>query len=114
MRADDFQWLADKIEQHFPAELRERALQLIPESSDAEFISLCQSVEQNGFLHPIRVTDDMTLIDGRLRLQVGWTLSLDPAIQKFNPSDILRYVISENVLRQHLTSDQRALAGEKL
>lgn len=29
MRADDFQWLADKIEQHFPAELRERALTIL-------------------------------------------------------------------------------------
>jgi Protein of unknown function (DUF5131) len=69
---------------------------------------------RNGFLHPIRVTDDMVLIDGRNRLQAAWALSLDPPMEKFNPPDVVAYILSENMIRRHLTVGQRAMIAEKL
>jgi hypothetical protein len=35
MSADDFQWLADKIELHFPVEVREHSLNLLAELQQA-------------------------------------------------------------------------------
>src|SRR5260370_6072831 len=87
-------------------------LDLVPMLSDDEFQILCQDVDQLGFLHSIRINDDALLIDGRSRLQVGWTLSLDPHIERFNPPDVLAYVLSENVIRRHLTVDQQTLIAQ--
>jgi hypothetical protein len=90
------------------------AADLVPMSTDEEFQAGCRDVKARGFLHPVKVTNKNLLIDGRNRLQIGWALGLDPALERFNPSDPIAYVLSENVVRRHLTVGQRAMIAEKL
>jgi hypothetical protein len=90
------------------------ALALIPMMSDRTFQALCRDVEQHGFLHSVRITDDFILIDGRARLQAGWALELDPHIERFNPPEVLAYVLSENLIRQQLSEDQLAMIATRI
>jgi ParB-like chromosome segregation protein Spo0J len=85
-----------------------------PLLNDEEFEQLCDDIRSNGFLHPIRVTNDGILFDGRCRLQAAMALKLDPPIEWHTPPDIVKCVISENLQRRHLTAAQRALIAEKL
>jgi hypothetical protein len=90
------------------------AAELVPMSSDEEFQAACRDVKAYGFLHPVKITGENLLIDGRNRLQIGWALELDPPMERYNPSDPIAYVLSENVVRRHLTVGQRAMIAEKL
>src|SRR5260370_26514112 len=90
------------------------AAALLPMLSDQEFQSMCEDVDAQGFLHPVRIDDDAMLIDGRNRIQVGWALGKDPSIERFNPIDVFAYVISENIARRHLTPGQLAMIAAKL
>ena len=90
------------------------AADILPLASDDEFQEMCADVKAQGFLNPIRINKDNLLIDGRNRLQVGWAIGLDPSIKRFDPRDVLAYVISENVHRRQLTPGQRAMIAEKV
>jgi hypothetical protein len=90
------------------------AADLVPMSTDEEFQIGCHDVKVHGFLHAVKVTDENLLLDGRNRLQIASAISLDPPIERFNPSDPIAYVLSENVVRRHLTLGQRAMIGERL
>jgi hypothetical protein len=62
-------------------------LEIIPEAADETFQRVCADVDKNGFLHPIMIDDEDMLIDGRMRPQIGWVISLDPpkhCLQIFN------------------------------
>jgi hypothetical protein len=71
-------------------------------------LELVQDVEKNGFLHPAWVTDEGLLIDGRNRLCASIICEKDIRIERYNPVDPIQYVVSENLKRRHLTSQQRA------
>jgi hypothetical protein len=47
-------------------------------------------------------------------LQVAWAIELDPPIEKIRTSDVLGYVLSENIARRHLTAGQKASIAEKI
>lgn len=90
------------------------AADLLPMASDEEFQSMCVDVSRNGFLHPVKVTDNNLLIDGRNRIQVGWALSLDPGLERFTPVNALLFVLSENVHRRQLSVGQIAMVAKKI
>ena len=70
-----------------------------------------------GFCHnfgqqksiPVRVNDDGLVVDGRNRLCASIVCELDVSLQRFNPSDPVQYVLSENLHRRHLSVGQKAM-----
>lgn len=103
-----------KIIGHYGIKGIHPAAELLPMATEQEFQIICVDVKTNGFLHPIRISKNDLLIDGRNRLQAAWVLGIKPPIEHFDPPDILAYVLSENVARRHLTVGQRAMLAEKI
>ena len=88
--------------------------ELLPMMSDEEFQNLCEDVKAHGFLHPISVNSDHILLDGRNRLQAAAALRMEPTIKLITPPDEQSYVLSENIVRRHLTSGQKAILASKI
>ena len=86
---------------------------LFPMYSDEEFQIACLDVEKNGFTNSIKVTKEGVLLDGRNRVQIGIAIGKDPTIELINPHDPASYIISENIIRRHLTVGQRAMIAAK-
>jgi hypothetical protein len=99
---------------HFGIKAIHPATNALPLLNDEDFRQLYDDIRSNGFLHPIRVTDEGILIAGRCRLQAAWALSIEPPIERFNPVDVIGFVISEDIRRRHLSAGQKALIAEKL
>jgi len=99
----------EKILAHYNIVGIHPAAKLIPIASDEEFQTMCADVAANGFLHSVRIDRNNLLLDGGTRLQVGWALQLDPPIERINPPDVLSYVLSENIIRRHLSESQRGM-----
>lgn len=51
------------------------------------------------------------VIDGRNRFCASIKLGKDVRLERFNPSDPIQYVLSENLERRHLTSQQKAVVA---
>jgi protein gp37 len=90
------------------------AADLLPLMDDEEFQALCADVKTQGFIHPVSVTADHVLLDGRNRLQAAAALKIEPAVKLVNPPNVLAYVLSENIARRHLTIGQRAMIAAKI
>jgi hypothetical protein len=113
--SDDYQRVPlEEIIGHYGIAGVHPAAELLPMMSDEEFQIMCVDVAQKDFLRPVLIGRDKMLIDGRNRLQVEWALELDPSIEEVSLEDVLGYVLSENVVRRHLTVGQRAMIGEKI
>ncbi len=93
---------------------------LFPELPLDEFEKLKADIQLHGQHDPIVVNDDMVVLDGRHRLKACKQLGVEPRLMWFN--DLLEefpwqtcrateseYIWSKNVLRRHLTDDQRAV-----
>lgn len=78
-----------------------------------EFSALCQDVKNNGLINPIMLKDDK-ILDGVNRAKACEKTGTRPKYEKFNGGDPLEYVISQNVLRRHLTTSQRAVLALEL
>ena len=91
---------------------------LFPKMSAEEFEKLKHDIEQHGLHEPIRLSaDGKTLLDGRHRLRACRELDIEPDTERMslhagvgygvgNPET--DYIWARNVLRRHLTEDQRA------
>ena len=84
------------------------AAEIMPFMGEDEFNGLVEDAGKNGFQNAVKVTDDQLLIDGRNRICASVVLEKDVHIEVFNPSDPIQYVLSENLERRHLTSQQKA------
>jgi hypothetical protein len=100
---------------------------LFPDLSADEFDKLKRDIQANGQLEPIVVSiDGKTLLDGRHRIKA--CIQLDRAPFVLNFSRVIteckkgasghelteeEYIWSKNILRRHLTDDQRAAIGLK-
>ena len=87
------------------------AADIVPMMGDEDYQALVEDARQNGFLNPVKVTDEGLLIDGRNRLCASIDIELDVPITRYNPTDPVQYVVSENVKRRHLSTGQRAMIG---
>src|SRR5262249_16387948 len=103
-----------KILRHYAIAGIHPAAQLIPMASQEEFETMCADVAQNGFLHAVHINSEGLLLDASTRVRVAWALELDPPIERIDPQDTLSYVLSENIVRRHLTVGQLAMIGEKI
>jgi len=93
---------------------------LMPFTSEEEYKETLEDVRKKGFLHPVKVTEDLLLIDGRTRLCISVDIGLDVPIEKYKPAnpdnadmEYLEYVISEHK-RRNLTTSQKAMFGLKV
>ena len=87
----------------------------IPAMSAEEFASLKADIETNGLLQPILVFGGK-LLDGRHRLRACDELGVPITTEEFTgtEAEALRRVISLNLHRRHLTTQQRAEIGASL
>ena len=80
-----------------------------PLLSEAELAKLARDIEDNGLLEPIVIWQGQ-LIDGRNRLAACRLLDIEPPTREWegDEDDLVRWIISKNILRRHLTPGQRA------
>ncbi|MDV3129099.1 ParB N-terminal domain-containing protein [Mycobacterium sp. 21AC1] len=92
------------------------AAEIFPMMSDAEIDELAQDIKANGLQVPIVVayTDESctstVVIDGRNRLKACQLAGVSPVTELFSPAfkdDLVPLILSLNVHRRHLTSEQK-------
>jgi ParB-like nuclease family protein len=92
---------------------------LFPNLPPEEFKKLKNDIQAHGQQEPITLSLDGTvLLDGRHRLKACKELGIQPKVERFShigsatrPISEADYIWSKNVLRRHLTDDQRAMLG---
>jgi hypothetical protein len=78
-----------------------------------ELADLAADIKANGLQHPVvvGVVDGVDmLIDGRNRLAACKMAGLEPEIKQLNGQDPEALILSENIMRRHMTKGQRAMA----
>jgi hypothetical protein len=84
---------------------------LFPLMSEAEYQGLKDDINENGQREDIVVWKGQ-LIDGRNRLRACNELGRNPSIAELDDElDPLKYVISHNLHRRHLTTSQRSMVA---
>src|SRR5450432_3710039 len=76
------------------------------EAGDQE--TLKQDIKENGQVEPI-VLYQGEILDGRNRYRACQALDIEPKTEEYTGSDPLKYVLSKNLHRRHLTTGQRAI-----
>lgn len=74
---------------------------------------LKEDIRVNGVRNPIIVMGG-EILDGRNRYAACEDLKIDPPIEEYRGSDAIGLIISQNILRRHLTDDQRVAIVAKL
>jgi ParB-like nuclease family protein len=70
---------------------------------------LAEDIEANGLLHPILLTPDGVLLDGRNRLAACQLVGVTPKFEVFEGNPVA-LVVSANAKRRQLSAGQRAMA----
>jgi hypothetical protein len=85
------------------------AADLFPLLSDADLSDLASDIAENGLLEPIVLHEGLVL-DGRNRFAACEQAGVEPRFVEWNGDGgtPLRYVLSHNLHRRHLTTSQRA------
>lgn len=88
--------------------------ELFPLMSEDEYQGLKEDINENGQREDIVVWKGQ-LIDGRNRLRACNELGRNPSIAELDDElDPLKYVISHNLHRRHLTTSQRAMVAASI
>lgn len=101
---------------------------IFPVESDAYFDELTRDIKERGILDPLVAKQDGTLLTGHNRLTVALALKLPRVpvryvqVEKismssgktFREQEEIEFVIKDNLLRRHLSDDQRVKLYEKL
>ena len=86
-----------------------------PEMKELDLLDLQESIQVNGQIDPIIITENKLIVDGRNRFKICSNLKIEPhfKIEDLNEDEIQIYWISKNLQRNHLGLFQRAcLAAE--
>lgn len=87
---------------------------IFPSLSQEDYDDLKQDIESVGLIDPIVLYDGQVL-DGRHRYKACLELGIDPRFDVLHlDTDTLRYVISKNVKRRHLSISQKALMAAEM
>lgn len=95
-------------------------LELVPRPSEEDYQRLKDSIARNGFddADPIKVNEDMVVLDGHTRLQIAKELGLEWVYTIVKESEDhyseKLYIINTNLDQRHLTKGQRIELGKKL
>jgi hypothetical protein len=86
---------------------------VFPLLDDAEFDELVADIKQHGLREKIWLYEGK-ILDGRNRFLACKTAKIEPQFREYKGDDALAFVVSLNVQRRHLTTEQRALAAAKI
>lgn len=88
---------------------------LLPKMSKKEIAELRKSIEEQGFLdeYPI-VIHEGKILDGWHRYGAATAVGVVPLFRDYKGKDPAGFVMSTNVMRRHLTDDQRSGIAGKL
>lgn len=90
---------------------------LLPEPSATEYADLKTDILKNGLLDPV-IRHEKKVLDGRCRYLCCLELGIEPTFVDFADLGFkgspTAYVISKNINRRHLTTEQRGIAAGKL
>jgi ParB-like chromosome segregation protein Spo0J len=89
------------------------AADLFPLLSEPELKELADDIQKHGLLLPITRRDGLILA-GRNRFLACEIAGVKPKFEEYCGDDPVGYVIAENILRRHLTPDQRSDFLQKL
>lgn len=83
------------------------ACQLFPVLDGPEFDALVADIKEHGLREPISLHPDGAILDGRNRWKACQKAGVEPKFRTYR-GEPLAFVVSENIRRRHLTTDQRA------
>ena len=89
------------------------AADCFPMMSDDELAGLADDIKTNGLQRPVELLGNL-VIDGRNRLRACELAGIAPQYQEIRTADPVRYVVSANIQRRHLTTAQRAAIAADL
>lgn len=89
---------------------------IFPMMSDLEFSGLVDDIKANGLREPVWLHRDGRIIDGRNRYRACRQAGIEPITRTYDGPDgeLVRFVISLNLHRRHLDSDQRAVVAARV
>ena len=94
---------------------------IFPMMSEPEFAGLVDDIRANGLQVPVWLHGDGRIIDGRNRYQACHQLGIEVSeaagtcqIYDGPDSELVAFVLSLNLHRRHLDSDQRAMVAAKI
>ncbi len=90
-----------------------KATQIFPMMSDEELKALAEDIKQNGLLNPVVLYRGL-ILDGRNRLKACEIAGVEPCFVEFDGDNPVAFVISQNIKRRHLTTEQRAALALEL
>lgn len=82
--------------------------ELFPMLSDDELDDLAADIKENGLIHPLIITREGELVDGRNRREALERLGMEARVEVFD-GDPVAYILSANISRRHLNKGQRAM-----
>lgn len=81
-----------------------------PMLSDAELDELAESIKLVGLLHPVVVTPEGLVLDGRNRLEACTRAGVEASVEVYDGDDHAEFVIASNVARRNMSSGARAMS----
>lgn len=87
---------------------------IFPMMNEAEYKDLVQDIRDKGLLEPIWLYQEQ-IIDGRNRFKACQEAGVTPVFRNYEGSGSLtEFVVSLNLRRRHLSSEQKAIVGIKM
>lgn len=86
------------------------ACTIFPPLSDDELQELADDIAANGLRNPI-VLYQSKILDGRNRYLACEIAGVEPRFTEFDGDDPIGWVVSQNLLRRHLTASQKAVVA---
>ena len=77
---------------------------------EGELQELAESIRENGLRHPVVVTADGLILDGRNRAAACDLIGITPETVIYEGDDLAEYVIDSNVTRRNMSAGARAMA----
>lgn len=89
---------------------------IFPMMSDLEFAGLVGDIREHGLREPVWLHSDGRIIDGRNRYRACRSLDRDPQFRTYDGTEdnLVPFVISLNLHRRHLDSDQRSMVAARI
>ncbi len=83
---------------------------MFPLLDDTELDALAEDIQVNGLQEPIWLYEGK-ILDGRNRYLACELAGVEPCYQDYTGDEPVRFVVSKNIQRRHMTSWQRAFVA---
>ena len=84
--------------------------ELVPRMREQEWKDFLKSIERDGIRQPIDINKDMTIIDGRHRVDAAKLMGfeeIEARVHDLNEQELFKFVRDTAIERRHLTKEQR-------